>query len=378
MAVYILMLIVLVAVIGGYVYFRLKRLAEFYKIKIESILSKAILIFLTVILTIFSVNIFYTSAIILLHIIGVSVCLDVFVLLCRIIRKRFHMGITEKTEHIFFRTVCNKAYGCGIIPILIAAIIVGYGYFNMGNVIETNYRIETDKVQGKSYKIAFVSDIHYGTIQEKAVLKNKCKEISGIGVDIVVLGGDIVEEGTSKGELKEVFEVLGNIQNKYGIYFVYGNHDRQPYTGSRTFSDDELDNAIRENHIEILEDSYVDIDETLILAGRGDAAWGNDSQRASVEKILENADRSKYVIMVDHQPIEAEENSEQGVDLELSGHTHAGQIWPVGLINEWMGTLNYGEYQIKNCKVIVSSGFAGWRYPIRTGKHSEYVIIEIN
>lgn len=71
------------------------------------------------------------------------------------------------------------------------------------------------------------------------------------------------------------------------------------------------------------------------------------------------------------------ENNAQGVDLELSGHTHAGQLWPVGVLSELTGVLNYGEYQEENCKVIVSSGFTGWGYPIRTEEHCEYVLINV-
>ena len=78
-----------------------------------------------------------------------------------------------------------------------------------------------------------------------------------------------------------------------------------------------------------------------------------------------------------YQPIKAEENAAQGVDLELSGHTHAGQIWPMGLVTEFFGALNYGLYQEENCKVIVSSGTAGWAYTVRTGEHCEYVLIDL-
>lgn len=158
---------------------------------------------------------------------------------------------------------------------------------------------------------------------------------------------------------------------------INGNHDRQPYTDDRSYTDEELDNAITENGITILEDGYIEIQNNLIIAGRGDASWGNASGRESSQEILEGVDHGKFIIMVDHQPIEAMENSEQGVDLQLSGHTHAGQIWPVGVLSELTGVLNYGEYQKADCRVIVSSGFTGWGYPIRTEGRCEYVMISI-
>ena len=163
------------------------------------------------------------------------------------------------------------------------------------------------------------------------------EELNKEGLDIVILGGDIVEEDTTKEEMQQAFQVLGGIETSKGIYYVYGNHDRQPYTDHRSYTDEELKEAAEENHITILEDSYVEINEELILAGRGDAMWGNSSGRKSMEELLQGVDRNHYIITADHQPIQAEENVAQGVDLEVSGHTHAGQIWPVGGLSQLTG-----------------------------------------
>ncbi len=367
---FMILLILTVVLIGIYIYFRMKRLAGFYKIRTDKRSVKVFFVILTVIITFFTVNIFSTIAIVLLHVVAVSAVLDLIVFVVKkIVRNHSIKGAK----------IWEKIYGCGIIPIVIAAIIMGYGFYNMGNVVETDYTVATEKnIRREGYRVALITDMHYGTVQKKKILKDKINEINQKKPDIVILGGDIVEEGTSKDDMEEVFAMLGGIKSNFGIYYVYGNHDRQPYTNNRTFTNEELENTIKQNNINILEDDYVEIGQDLILAGRGDAAWENDSKRASVEEILKNANKEKFIIMVDHQPIEAEENRRQGVDIELSGHTHAGQIWPVGIVSEWMGQLNYGEYQIGQCKVIVSSGFAGWAYPIRTGKHSEYVIVDIS
>ncbi len=163
----------------------------------------------------------------------------------------------------------------------------------------------------------------------------------------------------------------------YGVYYVYGNHDSQPYSNSPAYTKKELAYAILDNGLTILEDDYVEINRELILAGRADAAWRNDSGRMTPEELLIDADREKYIIVADHQPVEAKDQGTAGADLLLSGHTHAGQIWPVGCITELTGQLNYGEYDENGCKVIVSSGFAGWGYPLRAQGHCEYVIVHI-
>ena len=115
----------------------------------------------------------------------------------------------------------------------------------------------------------------------------------------------------------------------------------------------------------------------LTLAGRDDAAWGNTSNRMHTDELLSGADLESFIIVADHQPIEYDECSANGADLELSGHTHAGQIWPVGPLTELGGDLNYGLYHKEGMAVIVSSGIAGWSYTIRTGKRCEYVVVHI-
>jgi hypothetical protein len=246
----------------------------------------------------------------------------------------------------------------------------------MNHIVKTQYQIQTEKNIG-NYKVVMITDIHYATIQDTEILKNTISEINEENPDIVVFGGDIVEEGTTKEKMQEVFQVLGSIKSKYGLFYVYGNHDTQPYTQDKCYTKDELKSAILENNITILDDEYIEINEELVLVGRGDAALGNMSQRASTEELLEGVDKTKYRIVADHQPIEAAENAAQGVDLQISGHTHAGQIWPIGYFTEWLGGLNYGQYQEGNCNIIVTSGFTGWGYSFRTQEHCEYVVVEI-
>lgn len=368
MAVFRLILIVVEIFVGIYVYYYIRRIMEFYGMDVRKIPFKISAVVLAVFIALACRNMWSVRTVIILHLLAFALLFDVIALFIKVICHNRQPGKLYRFG--------RRMYGCGLLPIAAAALLLIYGFFNMDHVIKTEYLLETEKNLG-NYKVVLITDTHYGTIQDTEVLKNKIEEINMQNPDIVVLGGDIVEEGTSKEQMQEVFQVLGGITNHYGIYYVYGNHDRQPYTQNRSFTNEELEHAITENGIVILEDDYVEIRDDLVIAGRGDAAWGNVSGRASTEEILDGIDREKYIILADHQPVEAEENSEQGVDLEISGHTHAGQVWPVGVLSELAGILNYGEYQEGACKVIVSSGFTGWGYPIRTEEHCEYVVINI-
>lgn len=368
MVVYIILAIAFLLLLGTYQFITIRRLLKFYGADVKKKGVLAVNICLTAILVFLCLNLFRTRGVMLLHMTCFFFLTDVAAFLVR----RFN----RKKEHGRAYIRLKILYQCGVVPVLLTAVVFVYGWLNMNQIRQTYYQVKTEKAVG-NYRIALLTDIHYDSVQDTEVLKGKIDEIDQQEPDIVILGGDIVEEGTSKEKMQEVFQMLGSLNNKYGVYYVYGNHDRQPYTRHRTFSDAELEEAVLAGGISILEDSYTEIGEDLILAGRGDAAWGATRQRASSEEILRGADHEKYIIMADHQPIEAAENAAQGVDLELSGHTHAGQIWPMGLLTEWAGALNYGMYQEGNCNVIVSSGVAGWAYTVRTGEHCEYVIVDV-
>lgn len=368
MAVFFLVIPAAAVLIGVYAYFLIRRIMKFYGLDMRRKLLKIVNILLAVCVVWICSRMRHTIAMAMLHVIVLSIVLDIAAAVCR---KTFRNKRKNR-----FTEACRKLYGSGLVPVLLTAAIFAYGYMNMNHPVKTEYTITTEK-NVRDYKIVLITDTHYATIQNTDLLKEKIEEINAQEPDIVILGGDIVEEGTTKEKMREVFQRLGGIKSRYGIYYVYGNHDRQPYTSTPAYTQEELSDTITENGIIILEDSCMEINDDLVLAGRADAAWGNSSGRASSEELLKGTDREKYIIVADHQPIEAEENDAQGADLELSGHTHAGQIWPVGCFTALMGGLNYGEYQQGNCKVIVSSGFTGWGYPVRTQEHCEYVVVNI-
>ncbi|MDY6181566.1 MAG: metallophosphoesterase, partial [Candidatus Faecousia sp.] len=235
----------------------------------------------------------------------------------------------------------------------------------------------TSEKLDSGYDVVFLSDVHYGTIQSPEVLRRAVEEINALQPDVVILGGDIVEEGTSKEAMEEAFRVLGNLKSTYGTCYIFGNHDRQRYlpASSRAYTEEELEQAITGNGIEILCDRYITLEEDFVLAGREDV--GEVFGRISAGDLLGGADRERFLLVADHQPAGVEENASEGVDLQLSGHTHAGQIFPAGYLIELFGGLNYGLYREGDCQVIVSSGAAGWGFPVRTQGRCEYVVVHL-
>ena len=275
----------------------------------------------------------------------------------------------------------KNIHSLGIIPLIITAAVMITGYINMTNIRRTDYTVETAKLSS-DYHVAFVSDLHFGTTMDTKKLQEIANEISAASPDMLILGGDITDESTEKSQIQEAFQILGSIKTTYGSFYVYGNHDRQSYSDRKHFTDKELSNAMEAAGITILNDKLYTVNDEILLIGREDAG-GSGGQRKKLGELVSDtfntsgAADSLFRLVLDHQPIETEEYMTYPCDLQLSGHTHNGQIWPAGYISALSNDVLYGQETVGSCQVIVSSGIAGWGFPIRTEGHSEWVMVTL-
>lgn len=311
-----------------------------------------------------------TVMVALLYLLIIFLVMGVLAFFIRLALKKFN----KKSLYIFLK----KAYRFGVVHIVVLAVILCQGFYTMNNLTKTEYTVTTEKIKN-NYKVIFISDLHFGTIQDKSVIKNKISEINALNPDIVILGGDIVEEGTSKESMFECFSILGGIKSRYGKFYVYGNHDRQTYSQNPSYTNADLEFALGVHSFLPLEDKSFNINNEILLVGRKDASVNRRGQnRQSTESLLANKKGNPFVLLADHQPTEFEQNANAGVDLMVSGHTHGGQIFPVGRVAELLGIMKgYGEYKNGNFTAIVSSGAAGWGFTIRTERASEYVVVNL-
>ena len=265
----------------------------------------------------------------------------------------------------------------GYLAAAMAMVLIVYGFINMQFVKQTNYSISSDQLQHR-YRIVYLSDVHYGTSQDLALLENTVKRINDLDADIIIFGGDISDEYTSEVEMKQLYGVLGGLESTYGNYFVYGNHDEQLPDShmKRTYSDDELKETIDANGITILCDDVEEINNDLLLVGRGNASRGGRKELPAYLAMASDPDE-RYCVLLDHQPMEWNEASESGFDLMLSGHLHAGQLFPVGTVGRVKYPVMKGKTKIGDMTLIISSGLSGWGYPYRTESHCEYEVIDI-
>lgn len=273
--------------------------------------------------------------------------------------------------------VWSFLYRSGIIGAVVILSVFVYGSWNMQQIIQKDYNIVSDKLEeGEKLDIAVISDLHMGTTMDIEKLRDQCIRIEGQKPDLLLLAGDIFDEHTPKSQMQEAAAVLAEVDSTYGTYYVFGNHDSNHYRADAEYTAGELKETLLEAGAAVLEDENVRIGETFCLIGRRDAS---DRERAQIGELTENLPDNTFRILLDHQPGRLSENEAAGIDLQISGHTHAGQIWPTGALMQIMGVneINYGYRQTGDMQVIVSSGIAGWGYAVRTGGHSEFVMIHL-
>jgi hypothetical protein len=257
----------------------------------------------------------------------------------------------------------------------ISAILV-YGTYQAQNVKITTYDIQIQKSSTSlnTLNAVFISDSHLGNIVNNSRLKGIVDKINALNPDIVFLGGDLIDDNIEPYIEQNMAETFKKINSRYGVYAVLGNHE---HYGSKV--DDILKNY-EAGGIKVLRDEYVKIADSFYLAGRNDVGHGlngESAERKPLKDILAGIDNSLPVIVLDHNPSRFSEACENNVDLQLSGHTHAGQTFPSTFMNNFIQEVNYGYKQKKNSHLIVSSGVATWGPPIRIGSISEIVDINI-
>ena len=271
-------------------------------------------------------------------------------------------------------TKYKKLYMYIPIPLILSICLMYFGSYNMNHILKTQYNIDTYKTLSKDYKIAMIADLHYPTSTNKKDLNRLVNRIADEKPDFVMLCGDIIDENTDSQERIETFETLGKLSKLSQVFYVYGNHDTGKHSIYNRIPSNKLESLIENYGIHVLNDEQTLLNDEISIIGRKDYSL---HQRRDIKSFETNTDT--YNIVIDHQPKNLEDCSQSNIDLHLSGHTHAGQIFPLYYIYELLNIneLNYGQKYINLMSAINTSGVSGWGFPIRTEHHSEFVIVNI-
>ena len=289
---------------------------------------------------------------------------------------RLIFGLIFRIAKIFHKEPF-KTYWQGNLAFLACAVYLIAGYIICHHVVITTYDLNTDKDIGK-LKVAMFADSHLGTTFNADGFASRLDEIMKQSPDIVLLVGDFVDDSTKKSEMIKACEALGKLNPKYGVWYVFGNHDRGYYRGEEEdFDGDDLVSELEKNHVHVLVDEAELIDDRFYLIGREDAGRAG---RMDIGDLVNGLDPDKYMIVMDHQPTDYDNEAAAGADLVVSGHTHGGQVFPVTYVGEWFNINDntYGYERRGNTDFIVTSGISDWEILFKTGTKAEYVILNIS
>ncbi|MDR2883698.1 MAG: metallophosphoesterase [Deferribacteraceae bacterium] len=271
--------------------------------------------------------------------------------------------------------IANSRLKIGVLAILATFVIFIYGHINSVTPRVTSYSIEINKQIPDNIRIVAVSDLHIASYTSLNALHKMVERINALSPDIVVMVGDIIDGELQPFIDRDIKGIFSKIESRYGVYSVLGNHE---YHGGQV---DSVKTAFDDAKIPLLRDEAIYIEPlNLTLVGRDDyRALRYRGSRAPLSKLIGGATDSAIVVL-DHQPqnVILEEASASGADLQLSGHTHNGQLFPFNFVvdriykNAW-GLMTEGAYNL-----IVSCGFGTWGPSMRTGSYSEIVVVDIN
>ena len=269
---------------------------------------------------------------------------------------------TDIKKYLFFTVV----FGVGIV------VLAGHINALTPRIKRIDFHIDKKAGIMKTLHIAAASDIHLGTLVGPRRTAKLVKMLNERNADVILLAGDIVDEDLAPVIKYDLGRSILKLKAPLGVYAITGNHE---YIGGA----DAAVNYLEKHGITMLRDTAVKINESFYLAGRNDrdSKRFSSRERKELDKILAGVNFSLPVILMDHQPFNLQQVADAGIDFQLSGHTHHGQLWPFNYITNAIYEVSWGYKQKGKSHFYVSSGYGGWGPPVRTGNRPEILDIYI-
>ena len=243
-------------------------------------------------------------------------------------------------------------------------IIFLYGNIHYHQKVRQPLTLTTGKTLSRKMKVVMLSDLHLGYHNRRSEFAKWVDKINEEKADLILVAGDIIDKNIQPLEEQEMHQEF--LRLNAPVVACLGNHE---YYGGES-------NALlfyKKADITLLRDSVTTVGDLCII-GRDDRS---NPKRKALSELMKGVDRTKYLVVLDHQPIQLEEAEQNGIDFQLSGHTHHGQVWPISWITESIYECAFGEWQRGSTRYYVTSGIGIWGGKFRIGTRSEYVVAEI-
>lgn len=279
----------------------------------------------------------------------------------------------------------------GSVVVACAVATCLYGIFNARNIKVNEYSVTVNKSCGsdKHLKAVLVADLHMGYAIGVDHITNMVEKINQQNADIVIIAGDIFDNSYDGMDDPEGIKAqLKSIKSKYGVYAVYGNHDIDEkilmgFTfdwGGKQLHSEKMTNFMKECNIKLINDESVLINDEFYLLGRRDTdkPGTEDGTRAEISELTKDLDKTKPIFVLSHEPDELQKTADAGADIDFSGHTHDGQLFPGNLTIGLFWENPCGMIKKDNMYSIVTSGVGVYGTFMRVGTDAEICSVDID
>lgn len=279
----------------------------------------------------------------------------------------------------------------GSVVVACAVATCLYGIFNARNIKVNEYSVTVNKSCGsdKHLKAVLVADLHMGYAIGVDHITNMVEKINQQDADIVIIAGDIFDNSYDGMDDPEGIKAqLKSIKSKYGVYAVYGNHDIDEkilmgFTfdwGGKQLHSEKMTNFMKECNIKLINDESVLINDEFYLVGRRDTdkPGTEDGTRAEISELTKDLDKTKPIFVLSHEPDELQKTADAGADIDFSGHTHDGQLFPGNLTIGLFWENPCGMIKKDNMYSIVTSGVGVYGTFMRVGTDAEICSVDID
>ena len=279
----------------------------------------------------------------------------------------------------------------GSVVVACAVATCLYGIFNARNIKVNEYSVTVNKSCGsdKHLKAVLVADLHMGYAIGVDHITNMVEKINQQNADIVIIAGDIFDNSYDGMDDPDGIKAqLKSIKSKYGVYAVYGNHDIDEkilmgFTfdwGGKQLHNEKMTNFMKECNIKLINDESVLINDEFYLVGRRDTdkPGTEDGTRAEISELTKDLDKTKPIFVLSHEPDELQKTADAGADIDFSGHTHDGQLFPGNLTIGLFWENPCGMIKKDNMYSIVTSGVGVYGTFMRVGTDAEICSVDID
>lgn len=253
-----------------------------------------------------------------------------------------------------------------IAPVLFVGIM-SLSVYNAYMPVVKHVSIQINKPLAQPVRIGMAADTHLGVMVGARQLDKLADIFQKEQVDMIFLAGDIMDDNTVVYEAENMQPHLAKLRAPLGVYATLGNHDLFG-------AEHEIRQAIEEAGIKVLHDDVLKVDNRFWLVGRPDQMEKN---RAQTSDLLKQVNTSEPVFLIDHRPDDVVAHSQLPIDLQVSGHVHNGQVFPLNFLVRALNRVHYGYEQIGDGHFVVTSGFGFWGVPFRLGSQAEAWIIDV-